>query len=30
MKASIYSIKAGKIDAASTNDLDFNRGLGKA
>jgi len=29
-EASILSIKAGKIDAASTNDLDFNRGLGKA
>lgn len=29
-EASILSIKAGKIDAASTNDLDFSRGLGKA
>lgn len=29
-EASILSIKAGKVDAASTNDLDFNRGLGKA
>ncbi len=29
-EASILSIKAGKIDAASTNTLDFNRGLGKA
>lgn len=29
-EASILSIKAGKIDAASTNDLDYNRGLGKA
>ena len=29
-EASILSIKAGKIAAASTNDLDFNRGLGKA
>lgn len=28
-EASILSIKAGKIDAASTNDLDFNRGIGK-
>ncbi len=28
-EASILSIKAGKIAAASTNDLDFNRGLGK-
>ncbi len=28
-EASILSIKAGKIDAASTNNLDFNRGLGK-
>ena len=29
-EASILSIKAGKIDAASTNTLDYNRGLGKA
>lgn len=29
-EASILSIKSGRIDAASTNDLDFNRGLGKA
>jgi phosphonate transport system substrate-binding protein len=29
-EASILSIKAGKVDAASTNDLDYNRGLGKA
>lgn len=29
-EASILSIKSGKIDAASTNTLDFNRGLGKA
>ncbi len=28
-EASILSVKAGKIDAASTNDLDFQRGLGK-
>jgi phosphonate transport system substrate-binding protein len=28
-EASILSIKAGKIDAASTNNLDFNRGVGK-
>lgn len=28
-EASILSVKAGKIDAASTNNLDFNRGLGK-
>ena len=29
-EASILSIKAGKVDAASTNILDYNRGLGKA
>jgi phosphonate transport system substrate-binding protein len=28
-EASILSVKAGKVDAASTNNLDFNRGLGK-
>ena len=28
-EASILSVKAGKVDAASTNDLDFDRGLGK-
>ncbi|MBU1418744.1 MAG: phosphonate ABC transporter substrate-binding protein [Proteobacteria bacterium] len=28
-EASILSVKAGKIAAASTNDLDFDRGLGK-
>lgn len=28
-EASILSIKAGKIDAASTNNLDYNRGLGR-
>jgi phosphonate transport system substrate-binding protein len=28
-EASILSIKAGKVDAASTNNLDYNRGLGK-
>ena len=28
-EASILSVKAGKVDAASTNDLDFNRGLGQ-
>jgi phosphonate transport system substrate-binding protein len=28
-EASILSVKAGKIDAASTNNLDFQRGLGK-
>lgn len=28
-EASILSVKAGKVDAASTNDLDFQRGLGK-
>jgi len=28
-EASILTVKAGKIDAASTNNLDFNRGLGK-
>lgn len=28
-EASILSVKAGKVAAASTNDLDFNRGLGK-
>ncbi len=27
-EASILSVKAGKVDAASTNDLDFDRGLG--
>lgn len=28
-EASILTVKAGKIDAASTNNLDFNRGLGR-
>lgn len=28
-EASILSVKAGKVDAASTNNLDFNRGIGK-
>lgn len=28
-EASILSVKAGKVDAASTNDLDFNRGVGR-
>jgi len=28
-EASIISVKNGKVDAASTNDLDFMRGLGK-
>ncbi|MEA2115768.1 MAG: phosphonate ABC transporter substrate-binding protein [Thermodesulfobacteriota bacterium] len=28
-EASILSVKAGKVDGASTNDLDFERGLGK-
>jgi phosphonate transport system substrate-binding protein len=28
-EASILAVKAGKVDAASTNNLDFNRGLGK-
>lgn len=28
-EASILSVKSGKIDAAATNDLDFNRGLAK-
>ncbi len=28
-EASILSVKAGKVDAASTNDLDFQRGLGR-
>ena len=28
-EASILSVKAGRVDAASTNNLDFNRGLGK-
>lgn len=28
-EASILSVKAGKVAAASTNDLDFRRGLGK-
>ncbi len=28
-EASILSVKAGKIDAASTNNLDFNRGIGR-
>ena len=28
-EASILTVKAGKVDAASTNNLDFNRGLGK-
>jgi len=27
-EASILSVKAGRVDAASTNNLDFNRGLG--
>lgn len=27
-EASILAVKNGKVDAASTNDLDFNRGLG--
>lgn len=27
-EASILSVKAGKVDGASTNDLDFDRGLG--
>ena len=29
-EASILSVKNGKVDAASTNNLDFNRGLGRA
>lgn len=29
-EASILSVKAGKVDAASTNNLDFNRGLGRS
>ncbi|HHD74678.1 MAG TPA: phosphonate ABC transporter substrate-binding protein [Nitratifractor sp.] len=29
-EASILSVKNGKVDAASTNNLDYNRGLGKA
>lgn len=29
-EASILSVKAGKIDAASTNTLDYSRGVGKA
>ncbi len=28
-EASILSVRNGKVDAASTNNLDFNRGLGK-
>lgn len=28
-EASILSVKAGNVDAASTNNLDFNRGLGR-
>jgi phosphonate transport system substrate-binding protein len=28
-EASILAVKHGKVDAASTNNLDFNRGLGK-
>ncbi|ADG92022.1 phosphonate ABC transporter, periplasmic phosphonate binding protein [Arcobacter nitrofigilis DSM 7299] len=28
-EASILSVKAGKVDAASTNNLDFNRGVGR-
>lgn len=28
-EASILSVKAGKVDGSSTNDLDFDRGLGK-
>lgn len=28
-EASILSVKAGKVDAASTNNLDYNRGLGR-
>lgn len=28
-EASILSVKAGKVDAASTNNLDFSRGVGK-
>lgn len=28
-EASILAVKAGRVDAASTNNLDFNRGLGK-
>ena len=28
-EASILSVKGGKVDAASTNNLDFNRGLGR-
>lgn len=28
-EASILAVKAGNVDAASTNNLDFNRGLGK-
>lgn len=28
-EASILTVKAGKVDASSTNNLDFNRGLGK-
>lgn len=28
-EASILSVKAGKVDASSTNNLDYNRGLGK-
>jgi len=29
-EASILSVKNGKVDAASTNNLDYNRGLGRA
>lgn len=28
-EASILSVKAGRLDAAATNDLDFQKGLGK-
>lgn len=28
-EASILSVKAGKVDASSTNNLDYNRGLGR-
>jgi phosphonate transport system substrate-binding protein len=28
-EASILSVKGGKVDAASTNNLDYNRGLGR-
>lgn len=29
-EASILSVKSGKVDAASTNDLDFERGVGRS